>query len=357
MANTRPTSSAGSNTGSIARAFAGQRVALVRYTARLLNGDASRAEFVVQAALDELLASPPDDPTGDEAELCFAACHQQAHAIARPEDRTKLFAEAPAGPAQTGAEDHTALLRQIERLTPKQQEVVRLKFQNGFGHAAIARIIDLPRDKVGALMHTAIARLREDDSSQTPVTDSRITARALDEQTEPERDAFALALREDPSLDAKVTEVRTFAARIEEALAIESGARAPRRPPQGSRKNSVGSVFRFFGSSREAHSRWASELSFFSARSGKTPIGPIRLPAISNSARRRGRTNRPRTVKNRRRTPQRQHRIHPRPPTGAKRRSSTIPPRLRRLLPLRSVIVRPGPRLASRMVVPPPVKR
>ncbi len=231
MATSRPTppARASENAGSLARAFAGQRAALLRYTTRLLDGDAARAESVAQAALAELLAAPPESSESEDAEMCFAACRRGAQAFARQEDRAKRFVEPPAGPAQAGIEEHTALLRHIERLTPKQQEVIRLKFQNGFGQAAIARITELPTDKVGGLMHTAIARLRAEFPAQTPIDDARITASALGEQSDSERAAFASLSRDDPSVPAKVAEIHAFAAQVEEALGIEAGVRTPRR--------------------------------------------------------------------------------------------------------------------------------
>ena len=231
MATSRPTppARASDRAGSLARAFAEQRTALLRYTTRVLDGDAARAESVAQAARDELLATPPEPSESDDAELCFAACRTRAQAFARQEDRAKRFVEPPAGPAQAGIEEHTALLRHIERLTPKQQEVLRLKFQNGFGQAAIARITELPADKVGGLIHTALARLRAEFPAQAAIDDPRVTASVLGEQTDSERAAFTSLARDDPSVTGKVAEIRAFVAQVEEALGIEAGVRTPRR--------------------------------------------------------------------------------------------------------------------------------
>lgn len=55
------------------------------------------------------------------------------------------------GRALEQAETHAALLQMIRHLPPNQQEVVRLKFQNGFSHKEIARITELSVTNVGFL--------------------------------------------------------------------------------------------------------------------------------------------------------------------------------------------------------------
>lgn len=240
MASSRPTSSASTraDAGALSRAFAGQRGALLHYVTRLLDGDAARAEAALQAAHEELVSLSSRSIGSDDAELCFAACHRAAHAAARQDDRTRRFFEPPPRSTAAGADDDTAMLRHIDRLTPKQQEVIRLKFQNGFGHSAIARITELPDDKVSGLIHTAIARLRAEFSTLTPVDDPRATSSALGEHSDVERIAFAAILRENPMLRSGVAEIKAFAAQIEEALAIEAGVRAPRRSRAAGGKSS-----------------------------------------------------------------------------------------------------------------------
>jgi RNA polymerase sigma-70 factor (ECF subfamily) len=66
------------------------------------------------------------------------------------------------------AETHAAILRLIGDLPPNQQEVVRLKFQNGFSYKEIARITELSVSNVGFLIHTAVARLRTQFAAQRP---------------------------------------------------------------------------------------------------------------------------------------------------------------------------------------------
>ena len=66
------------------------------------------------------------------------------------------------------AETQAAVLRLIDRLPPNQQEVVRLKFQNGFSYKEISRITELSVSNVGFLIHTAVHRLRAEFAAQRP---------------------------------------------------------------------------------------------------------------------------------------------------------------------------------------------
>jgi RNA polymerase sigma-70 factor (ECF subfamily) len=63
-------------------------------------------------------------------------------------------------------ETQTAVLGLIEHLPHNQQEVLRLKFQNGFSYKEISRITSLSVGNVGFLIHTAVTRLRKEMSAQ-----------------------------------------------------------------------------------------------------------------------------------------------------------------------------------------------
>jgi len=64
------------------------------------------------------------------------------------------------------AETHAAVLQLIGKLPPNQQEVVRLKFQNGFSYKEISRITELSVGNVGFLIHTAVMKLRAEFAAQ-----------------------------------------------------------------------------------------------------------------------------------------------------------------------------------------------
>ena len=58
------------------------------------------------------------------------------------------------------------LIRLIGRLPHNQQEVIRLKFQNGFSYQEISRITSLSVTNVGFILHTAIKALRREMTAQ-----------------------------------------------------------------------------------------------------------------------------------------------------------------------------------------------
>lgn len=73
----------------------------------------------------------------------------------------RVVATAPRPSALLETEEtHAAVLKMIDLLPPNQQEVLRLKFQNGFSYKQISRITSLSVSNVGFLLHTAIKRLR-----------------------------------------------------------------------------------------------------------------------------------------------------------------------------------------------------
>lgn len=156
-------------------AVAQYQAPLVRYAARLL-GDPDRARDVVQDTFVRLMDRPVAEVDGHLAEWLFTVCRNRALDVLRKEGRMKRFAEgeveriaadAPRpGRAMEQAETQAALLSLIEQLPPNQQEVIRLKFQNGFSYKEISRITELSVTNVGFLIHTAVQRLRREFAAQ-----------------------------------------------------------------------------------------------------------------------------------------------------------------------------------------------
>jgi len=161
--------------GFLERVFAEQRAPLTRYAARLV-GDADRARDVVQDTFIKLAAQPRPAIDGHVVEWLFTVFRHGAMDVLRKESRMKRFGEGEAervtaaeprpGRALEEAETHAALLRLIDRLPANQQEVVRLKFQNGFSYKEISRITELSVSNVGFLIHTAVTRLRTEFAAQ-----------------------------------------------------------------------------------------------------------------------------------------------------------------------------------------------
>jgi RNA polymerase sigma factor (sigma-70 family) len=157
-------------------AVARHRAPLLRYATRLLHGDVDRAEDVVQDTFVRLMAQPPAQVDGHVAEWLFTVCRNRTTDLLRKEGRMNRFAEGQAerlaapeprpGSGLERTEQHAAILRLIEALPANQQEVVRLKFQNGFSYQEISRITSLSVSNVGFILHTAIKRLRQDLAAQ-----------------------------------------------------------------------------------------------------------------------------------------------------------------------------------------------
>jgi len=149
---------------------------LLRYATRLLHGDADRAQDVVQDTFVRLMGQPPEQVDGHVAEWLFTVCRNRVTDVLRKEGRMSLFVEGQAerivaaeprpGASLERAEQHAAVLQLVGQLPPNQQEVVRLKFQNGFSYQEISRITSLSVTNVGFILHTAIKSLRRQMSAQ-----------------------------------------------------------------------------------------------------------------------------------------------------------------------------------------------
>lgn len=148
---------------------------LTRYAARLV-GDPDRARDIVQDTFVKLMAQSSEGLNGHLAEWLFTVCRHRALDVLRKEGRMRRFedgqvervtADEPRpSRAIESAEIQEAVLRLIDLLPPNQQEVIRLKFQNGFSYKEISRITTLSVSNVGVLIHHAVARLRTEFASQ-----------------------------------------------------------------------------------------------------------------------------------------------------------------------------------------------
>ena len=108
---------------------------------------------------------------GDPAKWLFTVCRNRCLDICRKERRmTYLDQETTArepsrdpGPAEQLSRKEAAgfLLRILEKLPPRQQEVIQLKFQNGLSYQEISDITQLSVSNVGFLIHRGLKALRE----------------------------------------------------------------------------------------------------------------------------------------------------------------------------------------------------
>lgn len=157
--------------------FAAHQAPLTRYASKLL-ADADRARDVVQDTFIKLMAQRREEVAGHEVEWLFTVCRNRAFDVLRKEGRMTRFEEGEIervtatvprpGKALEAAETQTAIMDLIGHLPPNQQEVIRLKFQNGFSYKEISRITSLSVSNVGFLIHTAVARLRSEFAAMQP---------------------------------------------------------------------------------------------------------------------------------------------------------------------------------------------
>ncbi len=144
---------------------------LLRYATGILGGDLELGRDVVQETFLRLWRS---DRTGLEDHLpewLFRVCRNRALDVRRKERRmTRLSEQAeqtrpsPALSPSASALKREAEGRAAEALTTlpvNQQEVLRLKFQNGFTYRQIAGITGHSVTNVGFLIHTGIRTIRK----------------------------------------------------------------------------------------------------------------------------------------------------------------------------------------------------
>jgi RNA polymerase sigma-70 factor (ECF subfamily) len=148
---------------------------LTRYAYRVTQ-DLERAREVVQETFLKLWQAERSDVEGHLAEWLFTVCRNQALDVRRKDKRMLPLAE----PVEEATEETPSRLlethqQKVEIMTAftmlpaRQQEVLRLKFQNELSYQEISRITGLSVSNVGFIIHAAIKKLRAQLSSATAV--------------------------------------------------------------------------------------------------------------------------------------------------------------------------------------------
>jgi RNA polymerase sigma factor (sigma-70 family) len=147
---------------------------LIQYAARI-TGCRERARDAVQDTFLRMGQLAPGALEGDPAKWLFTVCRNRALDICRKERRMTYLDHDPAegepspdpGPAESLARKEAAgfLLKILEKLPPRQQEVIQLKFQNGLSYQEISDITQLSVSNVGFLLHRGLKALREQHSA------------------------------------------------------------------------------------------------------------------------------------------------------------------------------------------------
>jgi RNA polymerase sigma-70 factor (ECF subfamily) len=142
---------------------------LVRYAMRI-TGNLERGRDVVQETFLRLCREPVVATRDSLPQWLFTVCRRLAIDVRRKETRMStqlenaavcdVTARTASAPMEQG-EQIEQLLRLLGGLPANQQEVVRLKFQEGMSYKEIAAITGLSVSNVGYLLHTAVKALRE----------------------------------------------------------------------------------------------------------------------------------------------------------------------------------------------------
>ena len=145
---------------------------LLRYAVRLSNGNVERARDAVQDTFIRLCRQERGKVEDHVAAWLYRVCRNRVLELRRKEDRMTPLDDQPMAveaadstdPAhQAQQNDHlAAVLGLLEHLSPNQQEVVRLKFQDDMSYKQISSVTGLTVSNVGFLLHTAIRRLRSE---------------------------------------------------------------------------------------------------------------------------------------------------------------------------------------------------
>ncbi len=148
---------------------------LVRYARGILR-DGDQARDVAQETFLRLCRTDRTEIDGHLAQWLFTVCRNLALDVKRKEQRMSTLSESgqselegrepmPEDVAQR-RDDAGQVAEFMERLPDNQQEVIRLKFQNGLSYKEIANVTGLTVTNVGFLLHRGLATLRQQLASE-----------------------------------------------------------------------------------------------------------------------------------------------------------------------------------------------
>ena len=137
---------------------------LSRYASRIVR-DADRARDVVQDTFLRLCRQDRQALEGDLASWLFTVCRNRAVDLVRKDHGEEALDQGsaddvPAAGPPASAGIGSDLTRALSCLSENQQEVIRLKFQQGLKYREIAPVTGLSVSNVGFLIHTGLKKLR-----------------------------------------------------------------------------------------------------------------------------------------------------------------------------------------------------
>lgn len=143
---------------------------LLRYALKFC-GNLERAKDAVQDTFVRLCCEPRDRVEDHVGPWLYTVCRHRLLEIHRKEkwltpaadgqlDSFRSREPSPAVAAEA-ADTSGEILRLLDALPPRQQEVIRLKFQDGLSYRDISRITGLSESNVGFLICMGMKQLRE----------------------------------------------------------------------------------------------------------------------------------------------------------------------------------------------------
>lgn len=142
---------------------------LLAYAKRMLGGDWQGAQDAVQETFLRLCREDRSKIEHRVTPWLYSVCRtrvidMQRARRASPMDTSQFAVADPTPDAATEAtadEEHRQLAEEVERLTPRQQEVIRLRLQAGLSYREIAEVTGLTVSNVGFHLHAAVRSLKD----------------------------------------------------------------------------------------------------------------------------------------------------------------------------------------------------
>ena len=143
--------------------------ALIGYAASIVK-DEDRAKDVVQDTFIKLYEQDPEKVKESLKAWLFTVCRNRCFDIIRKEkrmvniedDQLTVIRDAGDDPSRAAerADEHSNVIKFLDRLPENQREVIRLKFEGEMSYKEISQVTQLSVSNVGFLIHAGIKRLR-----------------------------------------------------------------------------------------------------------------------------------------------------------------------------------------------------
>lgn len=142
---------------------------LLAYASRMLGGDWQGAQDAVQETFLRLCREDPTKIESRVAAWLFSVCRSRVIDMQRTNHATPIDASQVSVPdpmpdaseVACEAEEKVHLDHLVDKLSPRQQEVLRLRLQAGLSYREIAEVTGLTVGNVGFHLHQAVRSLRD----------------------------------------------------------------------------------------------------------------------------------------------------------------------------------------------------